>query len=92
MGGNRVWKNSLTIMKKKIEKAIREKEKYIEDKIKSIQKTLREMRQWWKKRDEHEVYMRAAWISAETIAIREAIDSIWTLVDLWEELSKDERK
>jgi len=29
-------------MKEEIEKAIREKEKYIEDKIKSIQKTLRE--------------------------------------------------
>ena len=79
-------------MKKKFEKAIKEKEKYIEDKIKNIQTNLREMKQWWKKRNEQEAYIRAVWIIGDAICIREAIESIWTLVDLWEELSENEGK
>ena len=79
-------------MKKKFKKAIKEKEKYIEDKIKNIQTNLREMKQWWKKRNEQEAYIRAVWIVNDAISIREAIESIWTLVDLWEELSENEGK
>ena len=79
-------------MKKKFEKAIEEKEKYIENRIKNIQTNLREMKQWWKKGDEHEVYIRAVWVVSDAIGIREAIESIWALVDLWEELDENEGK
>ena len=66
-------------MLEEIEKVIKEKEKYIDEKIKGLQADLREIKQWWKEGNKDAIFTKTILIIEKAIYIREEIGCIWTL-------------